>query len=118
MKNIQTFKNKTGVDLTDKEGYAVKFDTDGMTLCTAKTDKAVGIVESGGATESDVCIFGETKAYCGGTVTRGKHVTPTSAGKVADTSSTSTEFALALEDGIDGDVAVSVFVLGSNNAVA
>lgn len=117
MNIIKTLPNKTSTDLTGKEGYAVKFDTSGVAVCSAITDKAVGIVVTGGTTESDICVFGECVALAGGTITRGKNVIPHTDGTVKDTASSSTEFALALETGVAGDW-VQVIVLGSNNTVA
>ena len=109
---IKTLKNKTGTDLSGYDRYPVKFDTDGIVLCTAKADQPVGVLKKGGVTNSDVVIFGECFALCAGTVTgNGKMVTPGSAG-VQDTSGTSTEFAFAIEAGSATD-AVLIFVLGS-----
>ena len=100
MNVIKTLPNKTSTDLTGKEGYAVKFDTDGNVVCSAITDRAVGIVVRGGATESDICIMGECIALAGGIVTRGKPVIPHTDGTVKDTAASSKELGLALESGI------------------
>jgi hypothetical protein len=117
MNVIKTLANKTGVDTSAKAGYAVEFDTDGMDVADAITDQAVGIVEVGGAVNSDVCIFGETKAICGAAVTAGKMVIPHTDGTIKNTASSSQEFALALESGVAGDW-VSIFVLGCPKTVA
>lgn len=113
----KVFANKTDTDLTGKEGYFVKYDTDGVALCSGITDKAIGVITLGGATESEVCIHGECQALAGGTVTAGKHVTSHTDGTAINTSSTCTEVALALESGVAGNWC-SLFVQGSNNAVA
>lgn len=115
---VKAFVNKTGVDLTGKEGHAVKFDTDGINLCSGITDQAIGVITDGGATQADVCIFGECEAKCGGTVTAGKHIIPHTDGTVKNTTSSSQEFALALMDGVTGDLACTIFVLGSNKTVS
>ncbi len=112
MNMTRVFKNKTGVDLSTKAGYAVEFDTDGMNVCNAITDQAVGVVKVGGETESEVVIFGEVAAIAGAAVTRGKMVIPHTDGTVKATAASSQEFALALEDGVAGDW-VQVFVLGA-----
>jgi hypothetical protein len=112
MNMTRVFKNKTGVDLSTKAGYAVEFDTDGMNVCNAITDQAVGVVRVGGATECEVVIFGEVAAIAGATVTRGKMVIPHTDGTVKATAASSQEFALALEDGVAGDW-VQIFVLGA-----
>jgi hypothetical protein len=117
MKVVETFANKTSTDLTGKEGYAVKFDTDGVAVCSAITDQAIGVVERGGDTESDVCIFGECLALAGAAVTKGKHAIPHTDGTVKNTTSSSQEFALVMETGVAGDW-VNLFVLGSNKTVA
>lgn len=117
MNVIKTFANKTSTDLTGNEGYAVKFDTSGIALCSAITDQAIGVITSGGVTESDVCIFGECAALAGATITRGKHVIPHTDGTVKATASSSQEFALALETGAAGDW-VQIMVLGSNKTVS
>ena len=117
MQVIKTFQNKSSTDLSDKEGYAVKFDTDGIALCSAITDQAIGVITSGGETESDVCIFGECVAKLGAAATVGKHLIPHTDGTVKNTASSSQEFALALETGVTGDL-VAVFVLGSNKTVS
>lgn len=103
MNVIKTFANKSSVDLTGKEGYAVKFDTNGVNLCSGITDQAIGIVVTGGATNSDICILGECQALAGGTVTKGKMVIPHTDGTVKNTASSSQEFALALEAAVAGD---------------
>ena len=117
MNVIKTLANKTSTDLTGKEGYAVKYDTSGIALCSAITDQAIGIITRGGATESDVCIYGECVALAGATITAGKHVIPHTDGTVKNTASSSQEFALCLESGVAGDL-VQIVVLGSNKTVA
>lgn len=118
MQVIKSFPNKTGVDLSAKDGYAVKFDTDGINVCSAITDQAIGVITKGQASgESDVCVFGECLAKAGAAVTRGKHIIPHTDGTVKDTASSSQEFALALETGVAGDF-VQVCVLGSNKTVS
>ena len=110
---IVPMANKASTDLSGKAGYAVEFDTTGMNVCNAITDQAVGIIARGGATDSDVCIFGECAAIAGGTVTKGKMVIPHTDGTVKVTAASSQEFAIALEDGVAGDW-VKIFVLGAN----
>ena len=109
----KTFTNKTSTDLTGKEGYAAKFDTDGINVCSAITDQAIGIITKGGETESDVALAGEVvQAFCGAAVPRGKHVSPHTDGTIKNTASSSQEFGLALETGVAGDW-VNILVCGS-----
>ncbi len=117
MNVIKTFANKSGVDLTGKEGYAVKYDTSGVQVCSAITDQAIGIVTRGGTEDSEVCILGEVQALAGGTVTKGKLIIPHTDGTVKDTAASSQEFALALESGVSGDF-LNVHVIGSPKAQA
>ena len=112
MNVIKTLPNKSGVDLTGKEGYAVKQSTAGIDLCSAITDQAIGIITSGGATKTDVCIFGECLALAGGTVTALKQVIPHTDGTVKNTAASSQEFGLALEDAVSGDF-FNLHVIGS-----
>lgn len=112
MNVLKTFANKSGVDLTGKEGYAVKYDTSGVALCSAITDQAVGIVTRGGTTNTEVCILGEVQALAGGTVTKGKMVIPHTDGTVKNTASSSQEFGLACEDAVSGDF-FNLHVIGS-----
>jgi hypothetical protein len=113
----KTFKNKTGVDLTGKEGYVVFFDTDGINVASAVTNPATGIVTRGGATNSDVCIFGECTAICGADVTIGQAIIPHTDGTVKNTATTGVRFGMALESGVAGDWA-NVFVRGSEITAA
>jgi len=117
MNIIKSLANKASTDLTGKDGYAVEFDTTGVNVCGAITDKAIGVIVKGGLTSSDVCVFGECQALAGGAVTAGKYIVPHTDGTVKDTLSSSTEFALALETGVAGNW-VQVIVYGSNAAVA
>ena len=109
---IKTFANKTATDLSTKAGYLVKFDTDGINVCSAITDQAIGVITKAGATECDVCILGECAALAGAGVTLGKALIPHTDGTVKNTASSSKEFGLALETGVAGDW-VKVFVRGA-----
>jgi hypothetical protein len=107
-----TFQNKSATDLSAAYGSAVKFDTDGIALCSAITDQAIGVVTKGGTTECDVCVQGECFAKLGGALTKGKMVIPHTDGTVKNTAASSQEFALALETGVAGDL-VRIHVIGS-----
>jgi len=114
----KTLANKTATDLSAYTGYSVMFDTDGINVCSAITDQAIGIITVPGATECEVCIEGECPAVAGGAVTRGKYITPHTDGKVINTAGSGCqEFGLALETGVAGDW-VQVLVLGSNKTHA
>lgn len=111
------FANKAATDLSAKDGYAAKYDTGGMNVCSAITDQVVGIVTKGGDTtvlKTEVCISGECSAIAGGTITAGQMVTSHTDGTlVASAGSGCTEFAVALESGVAGDW-IKVYVLGGH----
>ena len=117
MNVIKTFANKNSTDLSGKEGYAVKFDTDGIALCSGITDQAIGVITKGGTTQSEVAVLGEVTALAGAAVTAGKFVIPHTDGTVKNTTSSSQEFGLALETAVAGDWFAMV-VLGSNKTVS
>lgn len=114
---IKVLPNKTGSDLTEYTGYLAKFDTDGMVVPTTIVDQAVGVITRGGATESEICLFGDCIAKAGGTVTAGKMVIPHTDGTVKDTTSSSQECGVALQSGVAGDL-VKIFFLGANKTVS
>ena len=113
MSKIITLPNKSGVDLSTKDGYAVKFDTDGINVCGAATDRVVGVITTGAAAggNSGVCVQGSSKAIAGGTIVAGQHVTPTTDGRIIATGATSQDFAIAQEGGVAGDW-ISIVILG------
>lgn len=121
MQEVQAFANKAATDLSGKAGYAVKYDTSGMNVCSAITDQAVGILVRGGddtELQSDVCVFGRCAGILGGTVSRGQMITPHTDGTLVVTAQSGcTEFAIALEDGVAGDW-IQFFVFGSQKAWA
>lgn len=105
-------------DLSAKFGYAVKYSGGVAAVCSAITDQAIGVITKGGdatLAKSDVCIFGECSALAGGTITRGQFLTPKAADSsvVATAASGCTEFAIALEDAVAGDL-FNIFVLGGH----
>lgn len=114
MQIVKTFANKSSTDLSAKDGYVVEFDTDGVDVCDAKTDRAIGVITRGGASGamSDVCVFGECKAIAGGTIVAGQHVTPNTDGTVVATGASSQDFAIALEGGVAGDW-INILVIGA-----
>ena len=112
MPKIITLPNKSSVDLSTKDGYAVKFDTDGINVCGAATDRVVGVVTHGEAVNSGVCVHGACKAIAAGTILAGQHVTPTTDGRIIATGASSQDFAIAQEGGVAGDW-ISIIVLGA-----
>lgn len=117
MQVIKTFANKASTDLTGYEGYAAEYDTSGINVCNAITDKAIGIITKGGATVSEVCIFGDCDAKAGGAIGAGKFLSSHTDGTLVVTASTAIEFALALQDIASGAFG-PVFVTGSRNTAA
>jgi hypothetical protein len=110
----KVFWNHSAVDLSAKDGYAVKFDTDGIALCTAIADEAMGVITRGGLTSSEVCIFGECPAKTGGAIVAGNFLTPHTDSTVVVTAASSSEFALALETAVSGCFS-NIFVYGAAN---
>jgi len=110
------FKNKAATDLSAKDGYAAKYDTTGVNVCSAITDQAIGIITGGGddtALQSEICVHGECMAIAGGTIKGGQMLTPhTDSTIVASAGSGCQEFALAMEDAVAGDW-FKLFVLGA-----
>lgn len=104
-------------DLSGKDGYAVKYSAGVAAVCAAITDQAIGIVCKGGdatLAQTEVVIFGETKAICGGPITAGQYITPhTDSTVVASAGAGCTEFAIALENGVAGDW-INLFVFGGH----
>lgn len=108
---VVNMANKSATDLTNYDGYLVKMDS-GLALCNAATDVAIGVLTKGGATRSDVCIFGKTVAKLGGTVTANQMVTATTGGVALATTGTGArrEVAMALEAGVSGDFVDVLFI--------
>lgn len=108
---IKTFTNKTSTSLVGKEGYLVKYDTSGVNVCSAITDVPVGVVVQGGATESDVCVFGECLAIAGGAVTAGTHITSHTDGTaIVSAGASCQDCGVALETGVAGNWCQVVFI--------
>jgi len=114
MSKIVTLPNKSATSLSAKEGYAVKFDTDGLNVCAAATDRVVGVLTTGAASggNSGVCVQGECKAIAGGTILAGQHVTPTTDGRLIATGASSQDFAIAIEGGVAGDW-INIVIIGA-----
>jgi hypothetical protein len=110
---LVNMENKSGTDLTEKDGYLVKLDA-GLALAGAATDAVVGVVVKGGATRSDICIFGRCAVRLGGTVTVLQAITATTGGVglVSAGSGNRVEIGRALEGGVSGDL-VEVMFTGS-----
>jgi hypothetical protein len=99
-----TRDNVSGTDLTGYEGYAVKNTGTGLAIATAVDSDIIGIITKGGATESDVCIFGECYAKAQATVTKDKAVMSHTDGLVKNDSNTAARVRVgrALEAGTVG----------------
>jgi len=112
--HIISLPNKSAVDLSAKDGYAVKFDTDGINVCGAATDRVVGVITHGDIAGgiSGVCVQGPCSAVLGGTVLAGQHITPAADGRVIATGASSQDFGIAAEGGVAND-RVKIFVLGA-----
>ena len=114
MQNIvKTFANKSSTDLSAYAGYAVKFDTDGINICSGITDQPIGVILRAGSTACDVCIFGEIDAIAAGTILAGQMVTPAAAGTItASAGAACQEFGFATMGAVAGDH-FNMFVTGS-----
>lgn len=113
--------NKTFVSSANhsaKDGYAMKCSAGVVAVCSAITDRAIGICTKGGTAAeavTEVCIFGECDAVLGGTVTIGQFVGPhTDSTIVASAESSNAEIGIALEGGVAGDV-IKIFVIPNIN---
>lgn len=96
-----------GADLSTKQFYAVKLSAANTVILAGAGDLIYGILQnkptSGQA--ADVSIFGVTKAILGGTVTGGNKLKVDSAGKLVANSTGDTTVAMAIIDGVSGDIA-------------
>src|SRR5690606_31320133 len=102
------------------KGKAVTLDATGkiVTAANAKTDKSVGLAmhAAGDAGETIEVAHpgGGAKGLLGGTVSAGDLLAPTTGGAlIATTTANDRIIAMALEDGVDGDL-ISVMVVVSN----
>lgn len=70
---------KATADLTGKEGYAVKLDTDKnyVVIATAVTDEVVGVVKRGNTLgkEVEIVVWGYCPLACSDTVAEGEYAT-------------------------------------------
>ena len=114
MAKIASLQNKATIDLSDKYGLAVKFDVDGVNVVSAATDRAVGVITTGAAAGgiSGVCVHGDCKAFAGGTIVAGQHITPGADGRVIATGAGSQDLGIALEGGVAGDL-IGIYVIGA-----
>lgn len=102
------------------KGVAVKAGADKshVAICSAKTDKSIGIVQNAGTAAEDVLEValqgGGAKALLGGTVSFGDLLAPTTDGSlIATTTANDRVIAMAMEDGVVGDL-IGVEVLVGN----
>lgn len=97
------------------KGKAVTLDATGkiVTAAAAVTDKSVGLAMSLVATGDKVEVAhpgGGAKGLLGGSVSAGDLLAPTTGGAlIATTTATNRWIAIAMEDGVSGDL-ISVFV--------
>ncbi len=114
--NILAYKAAAAI----AKGKVVKKGADDqhVAVCSAGTDKSVGILQNDVTTAEDVCEVavpgGGAKALAGGTITQGDLLTADSNGAlVATTSANDQVIAVAEEDAVANDI-FSVFVQRSN----
>lgn len=96
--------NKSGTDLTGKEGYAVVPNSGLDLAATANLANTLGVVTNGGAAESDIAICGAyggvVRVKLGGSVTVGAKLAVANGGTfTAYTSGAGTVVAVALQAG-------------------
>ena len=113
--------NKTFVSSADhsgKDGYAMKYSGGVLAVCSAITDRPIGICTKGGTVAeavTEVCMFGECSAIAGGTITAGQFVgSHTDSTLVASAESSNAEIGIALESAVAGDW-FNVFVIPNVN---
>lgn len=82
---------KAGADLSAKEGYIVKINSDGEAVLASTGEKAVGVIQEGGGNveNSQVAVVysGIVRVIAGGTVTAGQSIASNSAGKAVTVTS-------------------------------
>jgi hypothetical protein len=105
--NIVAFK----ADAAIAKGKAVKIGTDAqhVAVCSAASDKSIGIVQSVGSAAEDMLEValpgGGAKALSGGTISAGDLLVPDSNGAlVASSSNAERAIAVALEGAASGDL--------------
>lgn len=103
------------------KGAAVKVSgSDGKTVvvCTAKTDKSIGIAQGAASLAGDLIEVaipgGGAKAKLGGTVAAGDLLAPTTDGSLIVTTTANDRYiGMALEDGVSGDIIATNCVAGN-----
>lgn len=109
-KLVVALPNDAATDLTGMEMQPVKFGASGVTLCTAITDQAVGVVVKGGGVgeKSDIGIRGQFPVIAIDTITGGGKAIAPGAGGFQDTAATAQECGLGLQPGVAGDVCMAL----------
>ena len=107
MKVVIALPNKTGVDLSGKEGQPVYFNGDGVDLCTAATQQPVGVVVKGAASgNSDIGIRGQFPVVAAGTITGGGKAISAANGGYQDTASSAVDAGIGIAPAVAGDVVI------------
>lgn len=102
------------------KGIAVKIGASNqhVVACSAKTDKSIGISQNAVTTAEELVEValpgGGSKAKLGGTVSAGDLIAPTTDGSLIATTTANDRFiAVALEDGVIGDLVAAHIVIGN-----
>lgn len=109
---------KATADLTGKDGYAVKLDTDTdyVVVCTAAADEAIGVLQRVNTLglEVEVVVFGYCPLYAGGTVKLGQAATLTSGSVFTGGKVDGAVFmGVFMQDGVAGDLVPGFVFPGS-----
>lgn len=93
-------------DLSAKQYYACKIDSNGQIALAGAGENAIGIIQNKPTSGSIVTVgtLGLSKAVYGGTVTAGQNLMSDSAGKLVTASGTNAVIAIALQGGSANEI--------------
>lgn len=101
-----------GADLSAKQFYAVKLDSNGAIVLAGAGENAIGVLQEDVASGyyGNVMILGITKGICGNTVTAGNNVSADASGKFIPTAGDAAAIGVALASGSANDIIPIVLV--------
>jgi len=108
VKKVNGLANFTAAaDQSAKEGYCATLGAAGLAVATGATDVVVGVITEGGASDSDVALFGAFNGTvdfkAGGAITKGSRLMLKADGTV-DCAGTGLCVGMALEDAVAGEL--------------
>lgn len=93
-------------DLTTKQYYAVKVDSNGKAALAGAGENAIGILQDNPNTGEigNVMVLGESKAIYGGAVTAGQNLAADASGKLVTAGGSDAVLAVAKESGVADEI--------------